>query len=226
MKKIKIAAVAALFAVAPVSALAHGDTIHLYHVNNQPVVGMEHEDGTIDPGIRAFGATLNWNATQAAYSTSSPGWTWDESFLSTDSLQIDSLLPLQVWNGATFVNSGLTAKILLGVDSYNTGNGFVAGFPSIIGADDHKHFRYNINGLAQGDPNVAVYRLAFQGKRTGLGTERFPGISIVLNRGASTADADAALAYAQANPVPEPATGFTLAAGWLFLRRLIGGSKD
>lgn len=208
-------------AVIVAQASAHGDTIHLYYSGGVPSVGsMSDIDGSVTPQ-RAFLTNWNWIVSQNAFSTSDPGWNWDGAFLETDSLKFRVLTSLQKWNGFEFVDSEFNARIRLGTDSVTTVEGVTEGFSSVIGANDHFHYRYNLDGVAQSDSAaIGVYRLNFEGIRTsGTSTINYPSFGLVLNRGADAITANAAFAYANANPVPEPASLTALALGAAALLR-------
>lgn len=204
------------------AALAHGDQIYLYMDGATPTVATKLEsDGSLVAG-RAFAGELVWNAGQNAYSTNVPGWAWDTSLAPTDSLHFDFLYGLQKWNGTDFEAAGTTATVKLSFDSVTTGAGFVSGLTTLVGANDHWHYRYNINGFAENDPAaVGVYRLAFLATRLGSTNTQFPGFSVVLNLGDTEDNHMDALAFAYANPVPEPSSFIALGLGALVLRKKI-----
>ncbi|MCW5936102.1 MAG: PEP-CTERM sorting domain-containing protein [Fimbriimonadaceae bacterium] len=188
-------------------AFAHGETMHLFLDNGVPAMGLRDETSQVTKQ-RAFQGTFTWNAALNAYSTSSPGWTWSDEWEPSDELGFNVLTSVQRWDGAQFVNAGQQFRISLEGKSIDTTGGYNAGFFTVIGADDHKHFRYTLLGVAQGDLDTAVYRINLEGIRHEHHDHdiRYPGFGLVLNRGASQESFNAAYDYALRNPVPEPVT--------------------
>lgn len=197
--------------LAPSTARAHGDTVHLYFNNHQPSVGLLSEgDGSVTTQS-SFPAPWNWNTFQNSFFTSSPGWSYDSNWDFTDDLTFRIVTSLQRWNGVSFVDAPFDARMIFAIWSMVSGPGLTNGFSITIGSNDHFHFGYSLAGVPNTPPSIGVYRLNLQaGRVRNQRVTWFPVFSYVLNRGESAAVAQQALAYSESGRFVVRRTGQVL----------------
>lgn len=196
-------------------AFAHGATVHFFTQDGQNKVGLMAEDGTIsmdDVFAPAFVSPgFVWNVTQNAFSTTFPGWSWDLSWLETDFLSFDVLSRLEKWNGLTFVPAPTTATVKLNSSAVTVITPWTAGFKTPIGADDHFHYRYNLDEYGQSSTAAnGIYRMFFRAVRWTNDVKAFPPFQIIYPLNASPADLQSATAWAQQHPIWESRKRSTL----------------
>jgi hypothetical protein len=155
----------------------------------------------------------------------------------------DVFTNLLYWNGTGAVSpgavpSGETLQLGLGSTvTVGSGPGFYAGFLiGTIGSDGdqglHVHLNSTLNGVGAVDPADGIYLIGMQLRLMQAdGTTPFPGIDaslpfyVLYDHGAAAGAIEDAVAYAEANLVPEPPTivlsglGGLLVAGGGWRRR-------
>ncbi len=192
------------------AAMPHGATIHHYRESGRPVIGELDEDGYLTEKS-VWVTPWNWIASQGAFSTSDPGWSWDSTVEFSHSLSFRIVAPLRRWNGLAFVPSGRQVRITLGTNTLLTSSTSpTMGYATLVGANDHFHYRFNLVGVAQNDPtSVGVYRLDLEAIHLGgPSAVTFPRFALLFNRGAAPAVVSAAVSATQLrNPVQDSPLG-------------------
>jgi len=189
-------------------AHAHGETVHFFNLGGQHKVGMMAEDGTIsmdDDFVPAFVSPgFAWNVTQNAFSTTFPGWSWEQTWLETDWLSFDVLSRLEKWDGLRFVPAPTTATVKLNTSEITVSAPRTSGFKTQIGANDHFHYRYNLDGYGQSSTQAnGIYRLFFRAVRWTNSVDAYPPFQMLFPLNANGADLETATAWARMHPIWE-----------------------
>lgn len=156
------------------------------------------------------------------FNSTSPGFDFEDGILPGNSLfGFNILQPLLYWTGSGF--SGAAGETMTILDSGSgqeatTGAGQVSGFK--LAVDDeggyHGHFTYFLNPASgQIAPASGIYLLHLYLYSDALGADMGDAFAIVFNWDSSEEMHEDAIAYANANVVPEPSSLVALAAGAL-----------
>lgn len=202
----------------------HGD-IGIEVENGRLIVGLlEEHDGHehLDTSVKVFESEIDEVEVGMFkfFNSTSPGFDFEDGILAPDSLfGFNILQPLLFWTGSGFSATAGEAMTIVHSGSgqeATTGAGPASGFK--LAVDDeggyHGHFTFFLNPASgQSAPASGIYLLHLYLYSEALGVDMGDAFAIVFNWDSTEEMHEDAIAYANANVVPEPSSLFALAAG-------------
>ncbi|MCE5199585.1 MAG: PEP-CTERM sorting domain-containing protein [Armatimonadota bacterium] len=199
------------------AVFAHGGDIGLNLENGRLTAGLigedDYENEYFDANTWVFGSELDYGETLIGkWASNEPGVESYGNLTTNSSIRLDFLDSLLLWNGSGVDLADQTLTVsYAGLGSTTTYTGPVHGFNIPIDATGylHKHLSFAINGADENDSAIYILKGQFVSDADGTSNP----FAIVFNMNATEEDHDAAITWAQANAVPEPASTLALGAG-------------
>jgi hypothetical protein len=240
MPRVRVRRLAALAVttLAPSFALAHNPQIQIVNENGKIVTRGLFADGPYQShtaGQRAYAIPLvqrtlgdandGWYAApnHASYPFAGPGAALvDGHFAAGSNLKVEFVGGLKLWNGSAFVDPGAEQLAVSSSALFTptTATTDAAPFPQIAlsavtaAHDEHKTLRWRLlgDGASPNTPSDdGVYLAGFRLTSDQPGVAPSDPYYFLLSKNAPAPDQAAALAFVNANLVPEPAAGLMVA---------------
>jgi hypothetical protein len=200
------------------AAFAHGGDMGLTTASGQLTVGLigedEYENEYLDTSINVFGSELDFGETLISqWATNHPGFEAFDLLTANSHVRVDLLSCLWAWNGSGVETTNKTLTVsYAGLGSTTSGAGYVhGGFWAPVDETGyvHMHLTQAINGASESESGVYIIKGQFVSDADGASNP----FAIVYNMNADEETHDAAIEWAKANVVPEPASVLAMGMG-------------